>query len=125
MAISHRLELQNPDGARCSAKQFLLQLAADLEMTALPLEFDDLEDVENLPPHHKDPFDPVLVVQACRHGPTLVGVNAWSHCLQRSLCACPSSTCRQNVAKPKAGDNSSFLRLIVNAKTYMRRLCSA
>lgn len=72
---SGKLELQNPDGARCSAKQFLLQLAGDLEMTALPLEFDDLADVEKLPLHHKDPFDRVLVVQARRHGMTVVSAD--------------------------------------------------
>jgi PIN domain nuclease of toxin-antitoxin system len=70
-----KLELQNPDGARWSAKQFLLQLAADLQMTALPLDFDDLADVEGLPPHNKDPFDRLLVVQARRHGMTVVSAD--------------------------------------------------
>lgn len=59
-----KLRLEFPGGTRCSAKQFVVQLAADLNMIALELEFDDLADVEQLPPHHKDPFDRLLVVQA-------------------------------------------------------------
>jgi len=35
-------------------------------LRALPLEFDDLADVEALPQHHGDPFDRLLVVQAKR-----------------------------------------------------------
>jgi PIN domain nuclease of toxin-antitoxin system len=70
-----KLQLESPDGARWSVKQFLLQLAADLEMTALPLEFDDLAEVEALPPHHKDPFDRLLVVQAQRNNLPIVSAD--------------------------------------------------
>jgi PIN domain nuclease of toxin-antitoxin system len=38
----------------------------ELQLSALPLEFDDLADVEDLPQHHKDRFDRLLVVQARR-----------------------------------------------------------
>jgi PIN domain nuclease of toxin-antitoxin system len=70
-----KLELEGPDGSVWSAKHFLLQLTADLHMTALPLEFDDLANVEGLPPHHKDPFDRLLVVQARRHRMTIVSAD--------------------------------------------------
>ena len=70
-----KLVLESPDGIRWSAKQFLLQLAADLNMTALGLEFDDFAEVEALPPHHKDPFDRLLVVQARRYGMSIVSAD--------------------------------------------------
>jgi len=56
------------DAARepVSAKEFLLSLRRELELHALPLEFDDLAAVEHLTLHHKDPFDRLLVVQAKR-----------------------------------------------------------
>jgi PIN domain nuclease of toxin-antitoxin system len=72
---SGKLEVEGPDGSRWSAKQFLLQLAADLDMTTLPLELDDLANVEALPLHHKDPFDRLLVVQARRHRMTIVSAD--------------------------------------------------
>jgi len=43
-----------------------LSLRRELELHALPLEFDDLAAVEHLTLHHKDPFDRLLVVQAKR-----------------------------------------------------------
>jgi PIN domain nuclease of toxin-antitoxin system len=61
-----KLQLRGPNGQRASAKQFLLQMVRDLQLSAVPLEFDDLADVEDLPQHHKDPFDRLLVVQARR-----------------------------------------------------------
>lgn len=63
---SGRLDLLS-QGKRTSAKQFMLNVIRDLRLSALPLEFDDLADVEGLPLHHKDPFDRLLVVQAKRH----------------------------------------------------------
>lgn len=53
-------------GERTSARQFVLAAAARLQLHPLPLEFDDLADVELLPQHHKDPFDRLLVAQAKR-----------------------------------------------------------
>ena len=72
---NRKLQMAAPDGSRWSAKQFLLQLAADLEMIALPLEFDDLAAVEGLPPRHKDPFDRLLVVQAQRNNLPIVSAD--------------------------------------------------
>ncbi len=61
---SGKLKLQGADGRRISAKEFLLRLLTELELTPLVIEFDNLADVERLPSHHKDPFDRLLVVQA-------------------------------------------------------------
>lgn len=61
-----KLHLLGPNGRRATAKQFLLHMVRDLQLSALPLEFDDLAEVEELPPHHRDPFDRLLVVQAKR-----------------------------------------------------------
>ena len=61
-----KIRLTNAAGERVSAKQFVLSMVRSLELRALPLEFDDLADVEALPQHHGDPFDRLLVIQAKR-----------------------------------------------------------
>jgi PIN domain nuclease of toxin-antitoxin system len=61
-----KLQLRAPNGQSSSAKEFMLHLIRELQLSALPLEFDDLADVEALPQHHRDPFDRLLVVQARR-----------------------------------------------------------
>jgi PIN domain nuclease of toxin-antitoxin system len=63
---SGKLKLHAGSGQPSDAKQFMLRLIRELQLSALPLEFDDLADVEALPSHHKDPFDRLLVVQAKR-----------------------------------------------------------
>ena len=61
-----KLQLRASNGQRSTAKQFMLSMIRELQLSALALEFDDLADVETLPQHHKDPFDRLLVVQASR-----------------------------------------------------------
>lgn len=61
-----KLHLLGPNARRATAKQFLLHMVRELQLSALPLEFDDLAEVEDLPQHHRDPFDRLLVVQARR-----------------------------------------------------------
>ncbi len=61
---SGKLVLRSADGQPTDAKQFVLRMIRELDLRALPLEFNELADVEGLPPHHKDPFDRLLVVQA-------------------------------------------------------------
>ncbi len=61
-----KLQLRNARGQRSSAREFILSMVRELQLLALPLEFDDLADVEQLPHHHRDPFDRLLVVQAKR-----------------------------------------------------------
>ena len=66
------IQLMNAAGERVSATQFMLSMVRSLELRALPLEFDDLADVEALPQHHRDPFDRLLVVQAKRREFTII-----------------------------------------------------
>ena len=67
-----KLALRNARGQRATAREFILMLVRELQLSALPLDFDDLADVEHLPQHHKDPFDRLLVVQARRSDLPLV-----------------------------------------------------
>ena len=69
------LQLRTKADEPTSAKQFLLTVAARLELSPLALEFDDLAEVEALPPHHKDPFDRLLVVQAQRNNLPIVSAD--------------------------------------------------
>ena len=62
--VVRKLVLRSADGQPTDAKQFVLRMIRQLDLRALPLEFNELADVEGLPPHHKDPFDRLLVVQA-------------------------------------------------------------
>jgi len=43
-----------------------------LQIEILPLTFDDIEQYLNLPLHHRDPFDRILIAQAINHDLTLV-----------------------------------------------------
>lgn len=63
-----KLKLRTAAGRPASARSFLLTIIHDLDLSALPIEFDDLAAVEILPLHHKDPFDRLLVAQAKRYG---------------------------------------------------------
>ena len=70
-----KLALGTTGGQRVTAKQFMLNMIRDLELTPLLIEFDDLADVEGLPLHHKDPFDRLLVVQAKRRNLPIVSAD--------------------------------------------------
>lgn len=61
-----KLQLVGPNAKPTSAKQFLLHMIRELQLSALPLAFDDFADVEQLPQYHRDPFDRLLVAQAKR-----------------------------------------------------------
>ena len=56
------------DQRRVSTREFITTVVAELNLVPLHLEFDDLTAVENLPRHHHDPFDHLLIVQARRRG---------------------------------------------------------
>ncbi len=49
---------------------------ADLHLTLLPITVDYAERLVTLPPHHKDPFDRLMVAQALVAGIPIVGVDA-------------------------------------------------
>ena len=70
-----KIQLTNASGERVSAKQFMLSMVRSLELRALPLEFDDLADVEALPQHHGDPFDRLLAVQAKRRDFSIISAD--------------------------------------------------
>jgi len=70
-----KLALGTTGGQRVTAKQFMLNMIRDLELTPLLIEFDDLADVEGLPLHHKDPFDRLLVVQAKRRNLPIISAD--------------------------------------------------
>jgi PIN domain nuclease of toxin-antitoxin system len=48
--------------------------ANDLEL--LPITLEHATEVESLPPHHKDPFDRLLIAQAIIEGIPILGVDA-------------------------------------------------
>lgn len=52
--------------------QGLSRLLTDNGFTLLPLEFEIVVAVKDLPPHHGDPFDRVQVIQAQRRGLTVL-----------------------------------------------------
>ena len=52
--------------------QVYLELGARAGILPLPVEFSHAVRVEGLPPHHRDPFDRMLVAQALTEGMTLV-----------------------------------------------------
>ena len=75
MAIKNRtgkLRLRSLGNHTLSARQYVLDLTTELQLSALPIEFDDVADVELLPLHHRDLFDRLLVVQAKRHNLPIV-----------------------------------------------------
>jgi PIN domain nuclease of toxin-antitoxin system len=70
-----KLHLRTANGRRASAKEFILMMIRELQLSALPLEFDDVADIEELPPHHKDPFDRLLIVQATRRNLPIISAD--------------------------------------------------
>lgn len=61
---------------RISAKDYFEWVAADLELTAIPITANEAAAVEFLPPHHSDPFDRLLVAQALERNLELVSADA-------------------------------------------------
>lgn len=48
---------------------------ADLRLSILPISVEHGERLTSLPPHHKDPFDRLIVAQALAEGLFIVGVD--------------------------------------------------
>ena len=63
-------------GRRLTAKQFIVSASSHMALSPLPLELDDFAAVESLPPHHKDPFDRLLIAQAKRHSLPIISADA-------------------------------------------------
>lgn len=51
---------------------YVAKWAAAYHLSALPVLFGHAQSVANLPPHHKDPFDRLLIAQAALEGMTVV-----------------------------------------------------
>ena len=71
-----KLVLRDPSGARVSARQFVLTMGRELGLGLVSLAFDDFDDVETLPFHHRDPFDRLLAVVAHRHQLPIISADA-------------------------------------------------
>jgi PIN domain nuclease of toxin-antitoxin system len=53
-------------------RQWMNQAIADLELTILPVTVEYAERQAGLPPHHKDPFDRLIIAQALVDGVPVV-----------------------------------------------------
>lgn len=62
-------------GKRVTAKQFIVSASSNMGLLALPLDLDDFATVESLPPHHKDPFDRLLIAQAKNRGLPIISAD--------------------------------------------------
>lgn len=71
---SNKIELQQY-GERVTARQFIVSASSHMRLSLLPLELDDFTALESLPPHHKDPFDRLLVVQARDRGLRIISAD--------------------------------------------------
>ena len=57
-------KLESPDN--------LKELIADAEFELMPIDYEHARQVKDLPPHHRDPFDRLLISQATIENLTLV-----------------------------------------------------
>ncbi len=55
-----------------SSVAFLHDQLAEYRITLLPLRYEDILATEHLDPHHRDPFDRLLIAQAMANGLTLL-----------------------------------------------------
>jgi PIN domain nuclease of toxin-antitoxin system len=63
-------------GSRVSAGEFFAPLTNALQLAPLPITFADAAAVEDLPPHHNDPFDRLLISQALQRNLEFVSADA-------------------------------------------------
>ena len=62
-----------------SSIAFLHDQLAEFRITLLPLRYDDILATEHLDPHHRDPFDRLLIAQAIANRLTLLTGDAILH----------------------------------------------
>lgn len=58
------------------AEMYLPQNRERHGITSLPIDEATIVELAKLPPHHRDPFDRVIIAQAIQHGCTLVTADA-------------------------------------------------
>src|SRR5438309_602892 len=63
-------------GSRVSAGEYLAPRTNALQLAPLPIIFADAAAVEDLPPHHNDPFDRLLISQALQRNLEFVSADA-------------------------------------------------
>jgi PIN domain nuclease of toxin-antitoxin system len=56
--------------------QWMYKAIADLKLTILPVTVEYADRQSTLPPHHKDPFDRLIIAQALVEGIPIVSVDA-------------------------------------------------
>lgn len=59
-----------------SVQRYFQEHLAHNDFQLLPIDLDHVTRVETLPPHHRDPFDRLLIAQALCDGLALVSVDA-------------------------------------------------
>ena len=57
-------------------RQWMDKAIADLKLTVLPVTVEYADRQSTLPPHHKDPFDRLMIAQALVEGIPIVSVDA-------------------------------------------------
>jgi len=62
-----------------TAPDSLLEVVRDSGIEVLPITFEHGLSVKDLPPHHQDPFDRVMVAQAAAEGLVLVTRDTYIH----------------------------------------------
>ena len=62
---------------KLEAPDNLKKMIADAEFELMPIDYEHAWHVKDLPPHHKDPFDRLLVAQATVENLTLVTRDSW------------------------------------------------
>lgn len=68
-AIKHQIgKLKAPQ----PVVSYLMEQRERHAVASLPLDEASLKHLEKLPPHHRDPFDRILICQATEHGLTLL-----------------------------------------------------
>ena len=71
VAVKHALRREGKVGLPLSGKQFLAELRAT-GLTPIPITPDHAAAVDDLPLHHRDPFDRLLIAQARCEGMSLL-----------------------------------------------------
>ena len=55
----------------------LKEMITDSEFELIPIDYEHVWQVKDLPPHHRDPFDRLLISQATTENLTLVTRDSW------------------------------------------------
>ena len=62
---------------KLSSPDNLKEMITDSEFELIPIDYEHVWQVKDLPPHHRDPFDRLLISQATTENLTLVTRDSW------------------------------------------------